>query len=104
MQLLVERRQSDEANQCMGMIRKHDGQRPMGEYGQDAGVPPLLFFEGHPGIFNDHRETRPRFNVSSERRKLRKCGHFYRMHWSSALMQYVQPAMSALYDSTKMGI
>ncbi len=27
---------------------------------------PLLFFEGHPEIFNDHRG--PRFNVSSERR------------------------------------
>ncbi len=29
----------------------------MGEFGQDAGVTPLLFFEGHPGIFNDHRES-----------------------------------------------
>ncbi len=27
----------------------------MGEFGQDAGVTPLLFFEGHPGIFNDYR-------------------------------------------------
>ncbi len=25
------------------------------ELGQDAGVTPLLFFEGHPGIVNDHR-------------------------------------------------
>ncbi len=32
------------------------------------GVTPLLFFEGHPGIFNDHRESGPRFNVSSEGR------------------------------------
>ncbi len=23
-----------------------------GKFGQDAGVTPLLFFEGHPGIFN----------------------------------------------------
>ncbi len=38
----------------------------MGKFGQDAGVTPLLFFEGHPGIFNDHRESGPRFNVSSE--------------------------------------
>ncbi len=30
------------------------------------GVTPLLFFEGHPGIFNDHRESGPRFKVSSE--------------------------------------
>ncbi len=29
---------------------------------------PLLFFEGHPGIFIDHRESGPRFNVSSEGR------------------------------------
>ncbi len=35
-----------------------------GKFGQDAGVTPLLFFEGEPGIFNDHRG--PRFNVSSE--------------------------------------
>ncbi len=25
-------------------------------------------FERHPGIFNDHRESGPRFNVSSEGR------------------------------------
>ncbi len=30
--------------------------------------PPLLFFEGHPGIFNDDRESGPWFNVSSEGR------------------------------------
>ncbi len=41
----------------------HDAQRPMGEFGQDAGVTPLLFFEWHPGIFNDHRESGPRFNI-----------------------------------------
>ncbi len=29
------------------------------------GVTPLLFFEGHSGIFSDHRESGPRFNVSS---------------------------------------
>ncbi len=49
-----------------GLLGGHDGQRPMGKFGQDAGVTPLLFFEGHPGIFNDHRETGPRFKVSSE--------------------------------------
>ncbi len=38
----------------------------MGKFGQDAGVTPLLFFEGHPEIFNDHRESGPQFNVSSE--------------------------------------
>ncbi len=41
----------------------HDGQRPMGRFDQDDGVTPLLFFEGHPGIFNDHRESGPRFNI-----------------------------------------
>ncbi len=51
-----------------GWLGGHDGQRPVGEFGQDAGVTPLLFFEGHPGICNDHRESGPRFNVSSERR------------------------------------
>ncbi len=37
----------DEANQCMGMIRR-PGQRQVGEFGQDTGVTSLLFFEGHP--------------------------------------------------------
>ncbi len=50
-----------------GWLGGHNGQRPMGEFGQDAGVTPLLFFEGHPGILNDHRESGPRFNISSER-------------------------------------
>ncbi len=65
--LLVERRQSDEANQCMGMIR-----RPWSEV--NGRIWPgyrgytLLFFEGHPGIFIDHRESGPWFNISSERR------------------------------------
>ncbi len=48
-------------------LGSHNGQRPMGKFGQDAGVTPLLFFKGHPGIFNDHRESGPRFNVSFER-------------------------------------
>ncbi len=51
-----------------GQLGGHDGQRPMGKFGQDAEVTPLLFFEGHPGIFNDHRESGPRFNVSSKGR------------------------------------
>ncbi len=46
----------------------HDGQRPMGEFGQDTGVTPLLFYDECHGIFNDHRESGPRFNVSSEGR------------------------------------
>ncbi len=38
-----------------------------GQWVNLAGVTPLLFFEGHPGIFNDHRESGPQFNVSFER-------------------------------------
>ncbi len=32
------------------------------------GLHPYSFSEGHPGIFYDHRESGPRFNVSYERR------------------------------------
>ncbi len=49
-----------------GWLGGRDVQRPVGEFGQDAGVTPLLFFEGHPGIFNDHRGSGLRFNISSE--------------------------------------
>ncbi len=38
--------------------------------GQNAGVTPLPFYEGHLGIFNDHIESGPQFNFSSERRIL----------------------------------
>ncbi len=41
-----------------------------GQWASLAGVTPLLFFEGHPGIFNDQRESGPRFNISFERRCL----------------------------------
>ncbi len=51
-----------------GLLGGHDGQRPMGKFVQDAGVTPLLFFEGHPGIFNDHSESGPLFKVLSEGR------------------------------------
>ncbi len=34
---------------------------------QDTLVTPRLFFVEYPGIFNDHRESGPQFNVSSER-------------------------------------
>ncbi len=42
----------------------------MVKFGQDAGVTPLLFFEGHPGIFNDHREY---LYIYNERKYLQKC-------------------------------
>ncbi len=41
---LLERRPSDEPNQQIwGLLGGHDGQRPMGKFGQDAEVTPLLF-------------------------------------------------------------
>ncbi len=45
-----------------GWLGGHDGQRAM-----DARVTPLLFFERHPGIFNDHRESGPWFNQGSSK-------------------------------------
>ncbi len=44
-----------------GLLGGHDGQRSMGEFGQDV------------GIFNDHRESGPRFNVSSKGSKSVLC-------------------------------
>ncbi len=42
--LLVERRQSDEANQQIwGLLGSHDDQRAMGKFGQEAEVTPILF-------------------------------------------------------------
>ncbi len=38
-----------------------------GEFDQDTGGYTLLFYEKCRGIFNDHRESGPRFNVSPER-------------------------------------
>ncbi len=37
------------------------------EFGQDTGVTPPTLYEKCHGIFNDHRESGPWFNVSSER-------------------------------------
>ncbi len=44
-----------------GLLGGHDSQRPMGDFWPGCrGYTPTLF-EGHPGIFNDHRESGPRF-------------------------------------------
>ncbi len=49
----------------MGLLGGHDDQRPVGEFGQDARVTPLLLlFVGHPGICEDHIESGPQFNAS----------------------------------------
>ncbi len=66
--LLVERRQSDEANQCMGMIRRPLWSEANGQIWPGCRGHTSTLFERHPGIFNDHRESGPRFNVSSEGR------------------------------------
>ncbi len=42
-----------------------------GQWGNLARMPglhPYSFSNGHPGIFNDHRESGPQFTVSSEGR------------------------------------
>jgi len=63
--LLVERRQSDEANQCMGTIRPWWSEANGEIWTGCRGYTPTLF-KRYPEIFNDHRESGPRFNVSSE--------------------------------------
>ncbi len=68
-QLQVERRKSHRANQVDGDYQEaiiDKGQ--WREFGQDTGVMlnPTLYEKCH-GIFNDHRESGPRFNISSER-------------------------------------
>ncbi len=51
-----------------GLLGGHDGHDggQWGKFGQEARITPLIYFERHPGIFNDHRESGPRFSVSSE--------------------------------------
>ncbi len=39
-----------------------------GQWANLARITPLLFFKGHPEIFNDQRESGPLINVSSEER------------------------------------
>jgi len=66
--LLVERRQSDEANWYLGMIRRPWWTEAKGQIWPGCrGYTPTLF-ERHPGIFCDHRKSGHRFNVSSEGR------------------------------------
>ncbi len=50
-------------------LGRHDGPRAIGTFfWPECRGNTLLFFGGHLGIFNDHRESGPRFNVSSEGR------------------------------------
>ncbi len=67
-QLQVERRESHRANQVDGdYLEAMFGKGQWWEFGQDTGVTPLLFYKKCHMIFNDHRESGPWFNVSSER-------------------------------------
>ncbi len=63
-----ERERVIEPIKWMGIIRRamiDKGQ--WWEFGLDTGVTPLLLRRSAMGFFNDHRESGPRFNVSSER-------------------------------------
>ncbi len=50
----------------MGMIKRPCWSEANGRIWPGCRGNTLLFFKGHPGIFNDHRESGPQFNVSSE--------------------------------------
>ncbi len=67
-----EERERDRANQVDGdyweaMIDKDQWRECGGNLARTPGYTPTLYDECH-GIFNDYRESGPRFNVSSERR------------------------------------
>ncbi len=68
-QLQVERRESWRANQVDGdFLGGHDWQGPVvGIWPGHRGYTPTLYEKCH-GIFNDHRDSGPWFNVSSEGR------------------------------------
>ncbi len=69
----------DEDNQCMGMIK-----RPWwseANVSGHRGYTPTLYEKCH-GIYNDHRESGPRFNVSSEGQCF---WQYYPRHYTGAL-------------------
>ncbi len=67
-QLQVERRERSRQSSGWGLLGGHEWQGPVeGIWPGHRGYTPTLYDECH-GIFNDHRESGPRFNVSSERR------------------------------------
>ncbi len=67
-QLQVERRESQSQSSGWGLLRGHDWQGPVVEFFPWHRGYTATFYEKCHGIFNDHRESGPRFNVSSERR------------------------------------
>ncbi len=67
-QLQVERRERQSQSSGWGWLRGHDWQGPVvGIWPNHRGYTPTLYEKFH-GIFNDHRESGPQFNISSERR------------------------------------
>ncbi len=69
-----EERESKSQSSGWGLLGGHDRQGPVvGICPGHRGYTPTLY-EKCPGILNDHRESGPRFNVSSERRRM--CGEF----------------------------
>ncbi len=68
-----EERESLSQSSGWGLLGGHDWQGPVGGiWSGHRGYTPTLYEKCH-GIFNDHRESGPRFNVSSERRLLYNC-------------------------------
>ncbi len=62
-----EERESQSQSSGWGLLWGHDWQGPVvGIWPGQRGYTPTLYKVCH-GIFNDHRESGPRFNVSSER-------------------------------------
>ncbi len=81
-QLQVERRERHRANQVeWGLLGGHDWQGPVeGIWQRHWGYTPTLYKKCH-GIFNDHRESGPRFNVSSERRVFIWQSLYWSLYW-----------------------
>ncbi len=67
-QLQVGRRERESQSSGWGLLGGHDWQGPVeGIWPGHWGYTPTLYNECH-GIFNDHKESGPQFNVSPERR------------------------------------
>ncbi len=57
---------SDDANQCMGMIRRPWWSEANGRILPGCRGHTSTLFERHSGSFIDHRESGPQFNISSK--------------------------------------
>ncbi len=86
-----------------GWLGGHDDQRPVGKFGQDAGVTPLLFFEGHAGIFMTTESQDLGFNVSSECLPTEPPLGSARLYLNSVLQTYV-PSRSLRWTIVFIGL